>query len=315
MKQYIVLIMMIILVTGCTTDKDKSESNPEIIGDVVENNNEAKLEEREEKDKEIDIADVDDEQDNIINSEGKTVQERFNVPDNYERVKVEERSFGEYLRNLPLKPHGSKVKYYDGNIKDRTNVYEAVIDMNIGDKNLQQCADAIMRLRGEYLFGKGDYDKIHFNFTNGFRVDYSKWIDGYRIKIDGNKTEYVKKTQPSNTYEDFLNYMEYIFMYAGTLSLSKELEDIEIEDMEIGDVFIKGGSPGHAVIVIDMAVNKETGEKIYMLAQSYMPAQDIQVLCNGNDKELSPWYRLDDDEIIKTPEWTFDKNQLKRFSK
>ena len=104
-------------------------------------------------------------------------------------------------------------------------------------------------------------------------------------------------------------------MYAGTLSLSKELEDIEIEDMEIGDIFIKGGSPGHAVIVIDMAVNKETGEKIYMLAQSYMPAQDIQVLCNGNNKELSPWYRLNNDEIINTPEWTFHINQLKRFSK
>ncbi|GMQ61106.1 DUF4846 domain-containing protein [Vallitalea maricola] len=313
MKQYIVLIIMIILVTGCATDKDKSDSIPEIIGDVVENNNDAKIEEKEEKDKEIDIADVDDEQDNIINSDGKTVQERFNVPDNYERVKVEEKSFGEYLRNLPLKPHGSKVKYYDGNIKDRTNVYEAVIDMSIGDKNLQQCADAIMRLRGEYLFGKGDYNKIHFNFTNGFRVDYSKWIDGYRIKIDGNKTEYVKKTQPSNTYEDFLNYMEYVFMYAGTLSLSKELKDIEIEDMEIGDIFIKGGSPGHAVIVIDMAVNKETGEKLYMLAQSYMPAQDIQVLCNGNNKELNPWYRLNDDEIINTPEWTFNRDQLKRF--
>ena len=46
--------------------------------------------------------------------------------------------------------------------------------------------------------------------------------------------------------------------------------------MQIGDVLIQGGSPGHAVIVVDMAENPATGEKLYLLAQSYMPAQDIQ---------------------------------------
>ena len=60
--------------------------------------------------------------------------------------------------------------------------------------------------------------------------------------------------------------------------------------MRIGDVFIIGGSPGHAVIVVDMAVNPETHEKVFLLAQSYMPAQQIQLLKNNNDPDLSPWY-------------------------
>ncbi|GMQ58082.1 DUF4846 domain-containing protein [Vallitalea sediminicola] len=315
MKKYIILVVLITLITGCAMDNEKTEDNPQMVGGIIEENNDLNIEEKDKKnsDNTIDIVEVDSEEVQLINPEGNNVQERFNVPTNYERVKVEEQSFGEYLRTLPLKPHGSKVEYYNGNIKDKMNVYEAVIDMDIGDKNLQQCADAIMRLRGEYLFGQGYYDKIHFNFTNGFRVDYSKWIDGYRIKVDGNKTEYVKKKQPSNTYKDFFEYMEYVFIYAGTLSLSQELDDIELNDMQIGDVFIKGGSPGHAVIVIDMAVNKDTGDKVFMLAQSYMPAQDIQVLCNNNNSQ-SPWYNLND-ETINTPEWTFDRNQLKRFPK
>jgi hypothetical protein len=50
--------------------------------------------------------------------------------------------------------------------------------MEIGNKDLHQCADAVMRLRAEYLWNEERYDKIHFNFTNGFRVDYTKWIEG-----------------------------------------------------------------------------------------------------------------------------------------
>ena len=43
--------------------------------------------------------------------------------------------------------------------------------------------------------------------------------------------------------------MQWIFMYAGTLSLSKEMQPISINNMQIGDVFIQGGSPGHAMII------------------------------------------------------------------
>ena len=84
--------------------------------------------------------------------------------------------------------------------------------------------------------------------------------------------------------------------------------------MQIGDVFIKGGSPGHAVIVVDMAINPKTNKKIFMVAQSYMPAQDIHILINTNKPAISPWYDLEETASeIETPEWTFDNNQLKRF--
>lgn len=250
----------------------------------------------------------------IINEEGVTICERINEPKGFTRIEVEEDSFAYYLQNLYLKPHDSKVLYYNGAVKENHEVYEAVVNMDIGKKDLQQCADAIMRLRGEYLYNRGDYDKIHFNLTNGFRVDYNKWIKGYRVMVEGNKTYWRKKTEESNSYEDFRNYMELIFTYAGTLSLAQELEPVELSKMEIGDIFIQGGSPGHAVIVVDMAINQETGKKVYMLAQSYMPAQDIQILVNPKDKTISPWYVLDDLPQIITPEWSFDKTDLMRFS-
>ena len=106
--------------------------------------------------------------------------------------------------------------------------------------------------------------------------------------------------------------MRAIFNYAGTYSLEKELQQIPINDVQIGDVFIQGGFPGHAVVVVDMAEN-ETGEKRFMLAQSYMPAQDIHILKNPTNRKLSPWYSTNFEGNLYTPEWTFEASDLRRF--
>jgi hypothetical protein len=249
---------------------------------------------------------------NLINEDGKMISERIDVPKGFERIATEEGTFGDYLRSLPLKPHGSPVLYYNGDTKS-AEVYVAVLDIDIGDRDLQQCADAAMRLRAEYLYSKSEFDKIHFNFTNGFRVDYSKWMQGYRVAISGNKTTWVKKTSATKDYESFRKYMDTVFAYAGTASLVKELNTVAIEDIQIGDVFIKGGSPGHCVIIVDMAENKETGEKLFLLAQSYMPAQDIHILKNPHNDEGNPWYSLKVGEDLDTPEWDFSVEQLMRF--
>ncbi len=246
-----------------------------------------------------------------IEEKGKTLQTRFNPPDGFERKAVDENSFASYLRNLPLKPSGSKVKYYNGEEKDDL-AYIAVVDMEISNKDLQQCADAVIRLRGEYFFSQKEYDKISFNLTNGFKVDYTEWMKGNRVVVNGNKTSWRKSAEPSNTYKDFRNYMEFVFTYAGSLSLSKCLHNKSIKEISIGDVFIIGGSPGHAVMVVDVAENK-SGEKVFILAQSYMPAQETQILKNPNDDKLSPWYNSNIVGSLVTPEWTFNIDQLKTW--
>lgn len=248
----------------------------------------------------------------LINPAGENVSSRFNAPPGFTRISAEEGSFAAYLRELPLKPAGAPVKLYDGSTKSRI-VHEAVIDLDVGERDLQQCADAVIRLRAEYLYARQEYDKIHFNFTNGFRADYSKWLEGYRITVNGNEAKWVKKTGYSNDYESFRDYLEVVFAYAGTLSLSHELEHVELSGMKPGDVLIQGGSPGHCVLVIDMAGKADTKEKVFMLAQSYMPAQDIHILQNPDDRELSPWYRLGNTKELKTPEWIFEAGNLQRF--
>lgn len=48
-----------------------------------------------------------------------------------------------------------------------------------------------------------------------------------------------------------------------------------------------------------------------MLAQSYMPAQETQVLLNPRNKTV--WYDLPLNGEIKTPEWTFSASDLRRW--
>jgi hypothetical protein len=63
-----------------------------------------------------------------------------------------------------------------------------------------------------------------------------------------------------------------------------------------------------------MAEHSSSGDKLFMLAQSYMPAQEIHVLKNPGEQALSPWYRLGGlDEEVRTPAWTFERDELKRF--
>ena len=93
------------------------------------------------------------------------------------------------------------------------------------------------------------------------------------------------------------------------------MSKVPYTSLQAGDVFIKGGSPGHAVIVVDVAIHPKTKKKVFLLAQSYMPAQQIHILVNPANRNLSPWYELTDTDSgrLYTPEWTFEKKELKRF--
>jgi hypothetical protein len=249
---------------------------------------------------------------NLLNKDGMTVEERYMTPQGFDRIIVDEDSFGAFLRLQRLKPYGEKVLYYNGKKKSAEGVYDSVFDVEIGDRDLHQCADAIMLLRAEYLYSQSRYDEISFNFVSGFTAEYSKWMEGYRIRVEGNDVSYYKATDPSDTYQSFRKYMDIVFAYASTLSMEKELVSVSVNDMKIGDVFIVGGSPGHAIIVVDMAEN-ENGNRMFMLAQSYMPAQQTQILINPLDETMSPWYSLAGVDQLRTPEWTFSLDRLKRF--
>ncbi len=240
---------------------------------------------------------------------------QIKLPVNYKREFVEKGSFEEWLRFLPLLPENQKVMYYDGRVKPYQDGAYRVLNIDIGNSDLQQCADAIMRLKAEYHFSRGEFAKIHFNYTSGHKVSFDDWRKGKKPLLSGSKMSFsTKSIKEDNSYSNFKKYLRNIFIYAGTASLEKELNPKDIKDVKAGDIFIKGGFPGHAVLVLDVAVHTESGKKIFLLGQSYMPAQSFHVLQNfRHDQKLSPWYPEDFGEILHTPEWEFKRTSIKEF--
>ena len=233
------------------------------------------------------------------------------LPAGFKREAVERGSFGEWLRTVPLKTDNT-VYLYNGQKKGNQTAQYAVLDISVGTKDLQQCADAVIRLYAEYLYASRQYTKIAFHATDGTLMDYNSWMKGYRFPVKQGRLQKQLTAQPNQGPACFADFLQTVFSYAGTLSLSKELTTVKNPaTINIGDVFIRGGSPGHAVIVMDMGVNDQ-GQKTFILAQSYMPAQNIHILQNPA-RTQSPWYQYTGGKLLNTPEWVFDWNQLMRF--
>ncbi len=235
------------------------------------------------------------------------------LPVGYTRLQAGPNTFAAWLRHIDLKKDRT-VYMYNGAPKRNQQAQFAVLNVSVGHEDLQQCADAVMRLRAEFLYANNKFSSIIFYTDQGTRLGFQQFANGTRYRLSGRRLVPVQAGQPSSQRPAFDAYLITVFEYCGTHSLEKQLQTPKpITTVEPGDVLIKGGSPGHAMIIVDAAQDKQ-GHRIYLLAQSYMPAQDIHIVINPGDPGLSPWYSADQaQKLIETPEWTFTINQLRAW--
>lgn len=226
----------------------------------------------------------------------------ISVPIGYERVEGEDAGFATWLRALPLKERGSDVMLYTGGKSRLQSLNYAVVDLPLLS-NDEQCADVCMRLRAEYLYSQGRYGQIHFQNVGGKTLHYGGGA----------------------SRQAFERYMRNVYGVASTYSLKQELANRDLKDIQPGDVFVYAAGDhdlerkmhakyGHAIMVVDVAVNKLTGGKIFMLAEGNTPARNIHVLRNFQNPLLSPWFSLDeDDESFFLSCFYYKKNELRHF--
>ena len=251
----------------------------------------------------------------IIDESKSTIRTRFAPPKGFSWVREEQGSFSEYLTFFPLHPPNLPVRDFNMVPIEKQYNHIAILNIDVGDKDLQQCADAWMRLYGEYLWSQKRFDEIGFHFTSGQFLSWNDYKSGIRTKEDRRKKVTFHKTgKVDDSYATFREYLNIIFRYAGTISLDKEAVPVRKNyEIKPGDFLITPGSPGHSVFVVGR-VRSSTGKYLYLLAESFMPAQDIHILRNPNNANLSPWYELDiNAPKTVTAKYIFKPTSIKRF--
>ena len=249
-----------------------------------------------------------------INQNKNTIKEQFPSPKNFGWIETKPDSFGYFIENFKLKKYGSPILKYDGTEIATQNLHEAIFDIDTGNKDLQQCADAIIRLRAEYLFKTKNFGEIKFHFTSGDLMKWEDYKNGTRAFVNGNSVSFRKTEGFDDSYENFRKYLDLIFNYAGTISLTKETKPVsKTSDLKTGDILITPGSPGHIVFIAGVSEDKN-GKKLFLLAQGFTPAQSIHVMKNPFNKEISPWYDLDVNATeTKTARYLFNPTNFRSF--
>lgn len=246
----------------------------------------------------------------LIDINGKTQETRILTPEGYERVQADDDSLLHFMRNMELLPNGNPIVTYAGN--ELHNNCAGVYAMDIGAHDLQQCADSVIRVYSEYFWSQEKYEEIEFHLTNGELMRYTDWRNGDRLVAAGDFAFQLRLRGKNDSYECFRAYLECVMNYAGTKSLYAESETIPLSELKAGDLLLIPGAPGHVILTVDMAEN-ESGEKCYLFAQGFMPAQSFHIVNNKAHSE-DPWYYASEMEgTFHVDSYSFTQDAIRRW--
>lgn len=202
-------------------------------------------------------------------------------------IRMENSAFAIYLLDLPLADEGQRVRLFNGEIPGSIQKYNfRVVDKPILSHS-EQCADVCMHLRADFLYTHRHFFDIHFEDTQQHTLRY--WW--------GNR--------PWKFYSFLCN----VFEVANTESMMHEMPVRSMSEIQPGDVFVydyksrPNAKYGHAMMVLSVAENPQTGQKAIMLVQGSTPACSIHVL--KNQVTGMSWFVLD--EKVKNFDFGFAK--------
>jgi hypothetical protein len=212
-----------------------------------------------------------------------------------------------FLQHLPIKE--GVILDYKGNAIANQSKQAGIVAFDVGNRDLQQCADALMRLRAEYLFARERFYAIGFHFTDGQYYSFMDYCNGKRPVARGNSVLFARSAPVLLSHKALRAYLDIVYTWAGTISLYNHLKPAQ--DFGVGVIIITPGSPGHCCIIVDEKLST-TGERLFKLVEGYSPAQTMYVVSNPFNTFISPWYALHKGTIT-TASYLFDHYALRTF--
>jgi hypothetical protein len=226
-----------------------------------------------------------------------TVGEAYPPPPGATRVADD--AFGAWLQDLPLRPEGTPVRTHDGH---RVGHDGRPVSLPLVRGDLQQCADSAIRLRAECARARGEAGDLSFKATSGDPIPWARYRDGETPYATGNTVRWRAADPARQTWEGWLSK---VFLWAGTRSLAA-YETTPAGTPRAGDLLVVGGSPGHAVVLLDVARRED--ETLLLLGEGYMPAQDFHV----EHGPVGGWW-VWSEEGIDLGHWAMPGDSLRRW--
>ena len=225
----------------------------------------------------------------------ETIADAFPPPEGAARAPADD--FGAWLRARPLRAAGEPVRTHSGAVVHHR---ARVVDLPLVPGDLQQCADSAIRLRAEWQRERGISPS--FKATSGDPIPWSRFSAGERPYVAGKGLAWGPADPDHQTWERWLSA---VFTWAGTRSL-QAYETRAVEHPQPGDVLVEGGSPGHAVVILDVATRGD--ETLLLIGEGFMPAMDFHI-------ELGPlegWWRWTEGGLA-LPHWPLSRDSLRRW--
>jgi hypothetical protein len=216
--------------------------------------------------------------------------ERIPPPAGFARVEAPPGSFADWLRCLPLMPPETPVTAAKGEVILRADhaSLAAVVALQPQTTKTLSASNMLVRLRAEYLWAIGKADDAAFHFTSGHLSTWQSWAQGERPTVHGRDVAISKGAPADASRTNYCGYLESIFRYGTVYSLLLDTDKSAEATPEGGDVFVRPGRPGHAVMILDVAVGPQ-GQVRVLLGEGGTPAQTFHVL---RYSQSDPWFPL-----------------------
>lgn len=238
------------------------------------------------------------------------------APAGHARVPLDPDSFGAWLRGLPVRLDRDRVRSHRGG--EIAAPAAAVVALDLGAGDLQQCADTVIRLHAEHLWATGRGRRAEYHLTSGDLWRFADWVRGEVLTAEGSRVTRSLGPPRAADHRSFRRWLQRLFVWAGTRSLVTDSRPLAPgEAIRPGDLFLDPGGPGHAVLVLDVAVPK-SGPPAALLGQGFMPAQELHVLRGGGPEVVEGvWFTLPEapGDALATPSWEpFPRSAARRMA-
>jgi len=194
--------------------------------------------------------------------------EKIPVPNGYERIRYDKKSYSHYLQSLPLK-ESRKIYTWNGKkvLGVLYHIYAVVDKPLLFKSDLEQCADFCMRFWA-------DFHKTQNRLEDLFLYNYS-----------GKKKYYIR------SHKKYKRFLRWHMAYSNSYSIKKGANKVESGDLKPGDMFVqnKDGGIGHVSLVVDSAKNNN-GKQIYLIGYGFIPAQEFHIEKAQTGYGIGGWF-------------------------